>query len=87
MAGAEELIRVDESLTFEEAFSRLEETVALLENGGLAVDDLVKQFEQGMMLVKLCRERLEAAQIRVSVLTRAVEVEEEEDLAAVDMEV
>jgi exodeoxyribonuclease VII small subunit len=87
VAGAEELIRVDESLTFEEAFSRLEETVALLENGGLAVDDLVKQFEQGMMLVKLCRERLEAAQIRVSVLTRAVEVEEEEDLAAVDMEV
>ncbi len=78
---------MDESLTFEEAFSRLEETVALLENGGLAVDDLVKQFEQGMMLVKLCRERLEAAQIRVSVLTRAVEVEEEEDLAAVDMEV
>ncbi len=69
------------TLTFEQAFSQLEEAVARLENGGLAIDDMVDQFERGMLLVRLCRERLDQAQARVTVLTRATD--EDADFAAI----
>jgi exodeoxyribonuclease VII small subunit len=57
-------------LSFEDAFRRLEETVSLLEGGGLTIDDLVTRFEQGMSLVALCRLRLDTAQARLSRLIR-----------------
>jgi exodeoxyribonuclease VII small subunit len=57
-------------LTFEDAFRQLEETVAMLESGGLTIDDLVSRFEEGMTLVALCRRRLDAAQARISRLVR-----------------
>ena len=57
-------------LSFEEAFGRLEETVGLLESGGLTIDDLVSRFEQGMTLVALCRSRLDSAQARLSRLVQ-----------------
>jgi exodeoxyribonuclease VII small subunit len=60
-------------LTFEDAFQLLEDTVSLLESGDLSVDDMIKKFEQGMALVLQCRERLDNAQARVSMLSRAVE--------------
>lgn len=64
------------ALSFEEAFLKLEEAVARLEGGGLSVDDMVTQFEQGMSLVRLCRERLDGAQARVSLLTRSVDIDD-----------
>lgn len=65
-------------LSFEDAFRRLEETVALLEGGGLTIDDLVTRFEQGMRLVALCRLRLDSAQARLSRLVRDDENSEDE---------
>lgn len=62
-------------LTFEEAFTRLESTVARLENSGLTVDELVEEFEQGMTLVKHCQRLLESAQLRVAVLIREDEAD------------
>jgi len=55
-------------LSFEAAFSRLEETVTHLETGGLTIEDMVARFEEGMVLVKLCYQKLDAAQSRVRVL-------------------
>jgi exodeoxyribonuclease VII small subunit len=64
-------------LSFEEAFDQLEEAVARLEGGGLSIDEMVAQYEQGVALARLCRERLDTAQARVLVLAR--EPDETED--------
>jgi exodeoxyribonuclease VII small subunit len=60
-------------LPFETAFSRLEATVALLESGTLTIDEMIEKFEEGIALVTQCRRRLDAAQTRVTILTREVE--------------
>lgn len=65
-------------LSFEDAFRRLEDTVAQLESGGLTIDDLVSRFEQGMKLVALCRLRLDSAQARLSRLVQNDEDSEDE---------
>ena len=56
-------------LTFEQAFDALETTVGKLESGGLALEQAVALYEEGMRLAKLCGERLDAAELRVSRLT------------------
>jgi exodeoxyribonuclease VII small subunit len=60
-------------LSFEEAFQRLEAAVAELEGGTLTVEEMVARFEHGMMLVAMCRQKLDAAQIRVSSLARTID--------------
>jgi exodeoxyribonuclease VII small subunit len=65
-------------LSFEDAFRRLEDTVAQLESGGLTIDDLVSRFEQGMKLVALCRLRLDSARARLSRLVQNDEDSEDE---------
>ncbi len=60
-------------LSFEEAFSRLEDAVFKLENGGLTIDDMVAQFSEGMALIKICYQKLDAAQAKVSMLLREAE--------------
>jgi exodeoxyribonuclease VII small subunit len=59
-------------MTFEDAFQRLEETVAMLESGGLTIDQMIAKFEEGMALVAHCRRRLDHAQARVSILARDI---------------
>ena len=60
-------------LTFESAFRQLEETVSLLESGELSIDEMQSKFERGMALVLQCRQRLDSAQARVSILTKEAE--------------
>ncbi|MBI4306117.1 MAG: exodeoxyribonuclease VII small subunit [Chloroflexi bacterium] len=57
--------------TFEESFSRLEETVRALEAGKLSLDDATRLFEQGMALAKRCNELLSAAELKVTRLQTA----------------
>jgi len=68
-------------LSFEEAFSRLEDAVLKLENGGLTIDDMVDRFSEGMSLIKICYQKLDVAQAKVSVLLR-----EAEEVARVDVD-
>lgn len=60
-------------LSFEEAFSRLEDAVLKLEHGGLTIDDMVDRFSEGMALIKVCYQKLDSAQARVTVLQREAE--------------
>jgi len=53
------------SLSFEEAYRRLEETVRRLEEGGLPLDESIELYEQGMELARYCEELLEKAELRV----------------------
>lgn len=69
-----------ENLTFEEAFNRLEQAVTRLEAGGLTIEDMVAGFEEGMALVKLCYEKLDAAETRVRLLAREDRELEDPDL-------
>lgn len=70
-----------DTISFEDAFARLEATVSQLEGSGLSIDDLVARFEEGMRLVRLCHDRLNAAQARLTVL-----VHEGEGYEATDFE-
>jgi len=55
-----------QELTFEEALAQLEATVARLEAGNLTLEEAVALYEEGMRLVRLCNQRLDAAELRVS---------------------
>lgn len=56
------------NITFEEAMTRLEDTVRKLEGGNMSLDDSLTAFEEAVSLVKLCNEKLESAERRVRIL-------------------
>ncbi len=60
----------EENPSFEEAFTRLEEVVRRLEGGQLTLDEATKLFEKGMMLAKVCNERLSSAELKISRLQK-----------------
>lgn len=62
-------------MKYEENMARLEEIVASLENGNLALEETVKLFEEGMKLSLECRTILENAEQKIKMLE---EIEREE---------
>ncbi len=54
---------------FETSLQKLEDLVGSLENGELSLDDSIKKFEDGIKLYKNCRELLDQAEKKISVLT------------------
>ena len=66
---------MSEEMSFEEALVKLEEAVAQLEQGEtLTLDESLQAFEEGIRLTRLCREKLDAAELRVQQL---IEVDED----------
>ncbi len=57
-----------EPLSFEEAFRRLSETVAALEQGGLPLEQTTALYEQGMSLVQQCNGLLNEAELKITQL-------------------
>lgn len=55
----------DEKLTFEEAFSRLEEVVRTLESGDTNLEKSLQLFEEGVRLARLCSVQLDSAEGRM----------------------
>jgi exodeoxyribonuclease VII small subunit len=60
-----------EELPFEEAYSRLEETVHAMEEGGLSLAEATRLFEDGMRLARICNELLSSAELRITRLQTA----------------
>lgn len=58
-------------ITFEAAVAELQEVVEKLEAGKAALEESLALYERGVALVKICNERLDAAEQRV----RAVRVD------------
>ena len=56
----------DQELTFEESLARLEEIVQTLEVGDLPLEEATKLYEKGMRLARICNEKLEAADLRIT---------------------
>jgi exodeoxyribonuclease VII small subunit len=58
-----------EQMSYEEAFSQLEEIVAALESNQNNLDQSVSLYERGQALVRRCAQLLDKAELRVSQLT------------------
>ena len=63
------------NMKFEEALELLEREVARLESGNMPLDEALASFESAISLVKICNEKLEAAESRVRILTESVDGE------------
>ena len=61
------------SMSFEEAFSQLEDIVKKLEGGGLSLDESLEAFEKAVKLVKLCNEKIEKAEAKVKILVEGAD--------------
>lgn len=57
-----------EELTFEQALTRLEELVRLLEEGKLPLAESLAAFEEGVAFLRKCSAELEAAEGKVEIL-------------------
>ncbi len=56
--------------SFEESLTKLEEIVAQLERGDLALEESVRLFEEGTRLAGECRKQLEDAEGKVEMLVK-----------------
>ena len=64
-----------EEINFEDALKQLEEVVERLEAGdSLTLDESLSAFEKGIQLTRICRKKLDDAQLRVEQL-----IEDDED--------
>ena len=60
-----------ENINFEQALKELETIVRALENGAIALDDSLENFENGIKLIRRCNLLLDNAERKVKKLTRA----------------
>ena len=60
-------------LDFEAALAQLEALVGRLEGGDLSLDDSLRTFEEGVLLVRQCSERLQIAELRIQKLEEGSE--------------
>jgi len=58
-------------IKFEEAMANLEEIVRQLEGGNLTLDESIASYEEAVKLVRVCNERLEAAENKIRILTES----------------
>ena len=54
-----------ESLTFEQAFAELEESVRTLEIGDLPLEESLALFERGQQLAAYCGKMLDSAELKI----------------------
>jgi len=68
-------------LTFEQAIGQLKEIVTRIEQGQIALQDSLDQYEKGMALIKHCRDILQKAEKRIEKISKEEPSEppEEED--------
>lgn len=58
------------SPNFEEALQRLENIVESMEEGEIPLDDLLRKYEEGTDLLKICSKRLRDAELKIETLKR-----------------
>ena len=62
-------------MPFEKALENLENTVSKLEEGDIPLDALLKKYEEGIKLARMCQEKLEKAREKIDILTKGREGE------------
>jgi exodeoxyribonuclease VII small subunit len=77
-------------LSFEDAMSRLDEIVGAMETDRMPLEEMIRSYEEGISLLKSCRQRLDGARRRVELISADLESGKastsafEEDTAAED---
>lgn len=61
----------DKPPTFEESMKRLEGIVQAIEQGKIGLEEAIKQYEEGMTLIKRCRAVLADAELKIQHLQAA----------------
>jgi exodeoxyribonuclease VII small subunit len=56
---------------FETAIARLEEIVEAMESDKMPLEELIVRYEEGVRLVKVCQEKLEAAEKRIEIISQS----------------
>jgi exodeoxyribonuclease VII small subunit len=56
------------TLSFEEAFERLEAAIAALQDGKMPLDQALQQYQEGVKLVQYCNELLQQAELTIQQL-------------------
>lgn len=62
-----------DSISLESALEKLDLILAEMEEADLPLEDLIGRYEQGVELVKFCRERLESAEQRIQTVTKQLD--------------
>jgi len=57
-------------ISLEQALGRLEEIVGEIEKTPPPLETLIDRYEEGMKLLRTCRERLDAAEKRIKIIGR-----------------
>ena len=68
--------------TFEESMAELEKIAKELESDNLTLDESIKKFEEGMKLSKECKETLDNAEKKITILIN----DEEKDFKPLNQE-
>ena len=55
-------------LTFEESMEKLEEIANELEKNDLSLDESIKKFEEGMKISKHCKDIIDKAEKKITIL-------------------
>lgn len=63
---------MEQEIKFEKALADLEKIVEALESGELALEDALKKYEEGVRLARLCTQKLEQAENKIEILTKAL---------------
>ena len=63
------------SQTFEQSLNRLQEISSLLESEEISLDESIKLYEEGIMLSKLCYEKLNEAELKITELKNQLQSE------------
>ncbi len=66
-------------LSFEQAVTRLDEIVKMLEKGDAPLEQALDLFEEGTRLIKECGQRLDKAEQRVTLLRKGADGEPAEE--------
>lgn len=64
---------------FERSLDALEALVQKMESGGLSLEDSLDAYERGIALYRRCRAALDAAELRVKLLTDPLDESSAED--------
>lgn len=67
---AESSITVDPDLPFEKALARLETLIQGMDSDQVPLDDLIKNYEEGISLYEICEKRLDEAQGRIDLIRK-----------------
>ena len=58
---------MSEQLTYEQALEKLDQTLKVLEDGELSLEDALKAVDEARVYLKVCTDRLEVARKKIEV--------------------